>query len=90
MSTFMHTTKDGREIALKDLDDSHLVHIIHWIERRATEGVVVRFGVAGYTADEMFYEEDELFGHDARLHLDYDRYVEEQKRRMRDEEERDN
>ena len=77
---FMHTTKNGDQIALSKLEDSHLQNIINFLQRKAKEGVKVRYG-GGTTADDIWYDEDMLYGEEALKHLHYGEYVAEQKRR---------
>lgn len=75
-----HKTKDGKSINLNDLETSHLKNIISWIERKAKTGVMVRNG-GGSSADDMWYEEEELFNEDALKELNYYEYVNELNRR---------
>jgi hypothetical protein len=77
---FMHTTKNGDQIALSKLEDSHLQNIINFLQRKAKEGVRVRHG-GGTTADDIWYDEDMLYGEEALKHLHYGEYIAEQKRR---------
>lgn len=77
---FMHTTKNGDQIALSKLEDSHLQNIINLMQRKAKEGIVVRYG-GGSSADDIWYDEDHLYGEEALKHLHYGEYVAEQKRR---------
>lgn len=78
---FMHVTKNGDAIALSNLEDSHLQNIINLLQRKAKEGVKVRFG-GGTSADDIWYDEDMLYGEEALKHLRYGEYVAEQKRRL--------
>ena len=78
---FMHITKNGDAIALNKLEDSHLQNIIRLLERKAKEGVKVRYG-GGSSADDIWYDEDMLYGEEALKHLHYGEYVAEQKRRL--------
>lgn len=78
---FMHVTKNGDSIALSKLEDSHLQNIINFLQRKAKEGVKVRYG-GGTTADDIWYDEDMLYGEEALKHLHYGEYVAEQKRRL--------
>ena len=75
-----HTTKDGTEIKLTDLDLGHLKNIIKWIERKANEGITIRMG-GGCTAEDMWYDEMTYYGEDAKRELDYDAYKAELTRR---------
>ena len=76
-----HKTKDGRKIKLADLETSHLKNIIKWIERRAKEGLTVRMG-GGSCAEEMWYEEEILYGEEAKSVLNYSDYKTELERRI--------
>lgn len=67
----LHATKDGKEILISDIDDQHLLNTIALIQRKAEEGIVVRRG------SDTFYDEDHLYGRDARDELNYQAYVNE-------------
>jgi hypothetical protein len=60
--------------------DDHLAATIRWMERKAREGVTVRSG-GGTCAEDMFYDEEVLFGADALERLEYAAYVQERTRR---------
>ena len=75
-----HTTKDGREIPLSELGDEHLENIIRFFENKAKAGVKVAFG-GGVDADDIYYDEEILYGKEALKELNYDAYVNELKRR---------
>jgi len=76
----MHTTKNGDQIALSKLEDSHLQNIINLMQRKAKEGIVVRYG-GGSSADDIWYDEDHLYGEEALAKMHYSEYAAEQKRR---------
>lgn len=78
---FMHVTKNGDKIVLSKLEDSHLQNIINLLQRKAKEGVKIRYG-GGTTADDIWYDEDMLYGEEALKHLHYGEYAAEQKRRL--------
>lgn len=78
---FMHVTKNGDAIALSKLEDGHLQNIINLLQRKAKEGVKVRYG-GGTTADDIWYDEDMLYGEEALKHLHHGEYVAEKKRRL--------
>ena len=77
---FMHTTKNGDQIDLSKLEDSHLQNIINLMQRKAKEGIVVRYG-GGSSADDIWYDEDHLYGEEALAKMHYGEYVAEQERR---------
>lgn len=77
-----HKTKDGKRILLTELEQSHLINILAFIERRAKEGVDVTFGGFSGDVDSMWYEADTLFGKKARKYLGYKHYKQELKRRQ--------
>jgi len=77
---FMHTTKNGDQIALSKLEDSHLQNIINLMQRKAKEGIIVRYG-GGSSADDIWYDEDHLYGEEALAKMHYGEYAAEQKRR---------
>lgn len=65
-----HKTFDGREIPIKKLSNGHLKNIIAFLERKAKEGVCVRYG-AGSSAEDMWMEEEVLKGEPALRYLNY-------------------
>lgn len=69
-----HKTKEGNKIKLSDLELSHLKNIIAWIERKARDGITVRFGGGGCFAEDMWYDEDTYFGEEALKELNYYEY----------------
>ena len=77
----IHTTKDGTKVKLRDMTDSHLAATIRLFERRAKEGVTVRMG-GGSCAEDMWYDEDTLYGDEALERLGYADYVKERDRRI--------
>lgn len=80
-----HITKDGSKVKIKELDLNHLKNIIRWIKRRAKEGVSVITGRSGPLAEDMWADEDTIYGEDAKLLLNYKAYIDELKRRNTDE-----
>lgn len=77
-----HKTKDGKKIKLADLELSHLENIIKWIERKAKEGLTVRYGGSGSCAEDMWYDEDIYFGEKAKRQLNFYDYKAELERRV--------
>lgn len=78
---FYHKTKDGKKIKLSDLELSHLKNIIRWIENHAKNGLTIQDGGGTYGMDSFWYDEDTIFGDEAKKHLKYKRYIKELKRR---------
>jgi hypothetical protein len=77
----VHTTKDGKKIKLCNMTDDHLQATISLLERKAEEGVTVRMG-GGSCAEDMWYDEDTLYGNEALERLGYVEYVKERNRRI--------
>ena len=77
----IHTMRDGTQIAIADMSDIHLINAIRLMRRKASEGIVVRYGGAGCSGDDMWYDEDHLFGGDALDRMDYSAYADEAERR---------
>lgn len=75
-----HKTKDGKKIKLADLETSHLENIIKWIERKAKEGLTVGMG-GGSCAEDMWYDEETLYGKKAKKEMNYKDYISELERR---------
>ena len=71
---YLHRTKDGSQIPLDQLTDSHLANIISFLERRATEGVKIYQG-GGICAEDIWYDEYILYGQEALDHLNYYLYT---------------
>jgi hypothetical protein len=65
-------TKDEQEIPYKKLEDSHLLNILKWIERRAKQGVTIIVD-CGYAPDNDYkeYESYEIYGKEVKDHYDY-------------------
>ena len=70
------TTKEGKKISYVNLEDSHLLNILKWIEKVADTGVVIQlFGCDWDEQEEVIYDEDVF------EHYDYHGLLKEVKRR---------
>jgi hypothetical protein len=78
--TFQHRTANGGIISLSEMSDKHLLNTLKFLQRRAREGVVLRYG-GGSDDSDMWYEEDILDYEDSLAHLNYKVYEDEAKRR---------
>lgn len=77
---FYHTTKEGRKIALSDLELGHLNNICKFLLRRAKEGVAIPYGGED-SFDDMDYEV--IYGEEALQHLNYYQYKKELDKRLK-------
>lgn len=77
-----HTDKNGNKTRIQELETSHLKNIIRWIERKAEEGMTIRRG-GGSTAEDIWYDEDDIEGDEVLEHLNYDAYKSELLSRQR-------
>lgn len=69
----MHRTASGTLLPISEMSDKHLQNTILMIKRHASQGVKIRYG-GGSTADEMWYDEDIVYGAEALNHLGYRHY----------------
>ena len=76
-----HITREGKKIKLCDLELGHLKNILKWIEKKADEGITIRRG-GGFTAEDMWYDEEELYGERALEYLNYYQYKAELNKRI--------
>ena len=76
-----HKTKDGKKIKLADLELSHLENIINLIERKSIEGYTSRSG-GGSCAEDMWYDEEMVYGKEAKEALNFYDYQAELERRV--------
>jgi len=74
------TIKGGKEIEYKDLGDSHLINILHYIKKKSDEGLTLMSG-GGFDSEEIWYDEYTLFGEEVLEHFDYKYLLKEAKRR---------
>jgi len=73
-------TQNGDFIAYKNLKDDHLLNIIKWIEKKAENGMAVRYG-GGFSPEDFCYEEEEIEGDVVLDYYDYKGLVKEVKKR---------
>jgi len=78
---YLHTDKDGNKTKLCDLGLNHLKNIIKLIERKAEEGLTLRYGYCGSLADDFWYDEDIIYGKEVYTKLHYRDYMQELARR---------
>lgn len=77
----IHVTKDGQEIPVTKMTDSHLLNTIKYIERKAKEGMEVICGGSGSYAEDMWADVETLYGEDVFDRWDFEEYAKEAKRR---------
>lgn len=75
-----HITADRVEMEISDMGDAHLVNTCRLIKMKAKSGHVVRYG-GGTCAEDMWYDEDHLFGEEALDKLNFSAYAAEAKKR---------
>lgn len=75
-----HTTRDGTVMKLTEMSNQHLDACIRMFERRAKEGLTLRYG-GGFDAADIWYDEYTIYGKEALEYLNYDDYVHERERR---------
>lgn len=73
-------TQSGEEIEHKKLEDSHLLNILKWIDRRAENGILLRSG-GGFDDEDLWYVEYEIKGEEVLERYDYKNLMKEAKRR---------
>jgi len=64
-------TQNGDLIPYKNLKDYHLSNIIKWIEKKAKDGMILQFG-GGSSPDDMWYEEEVIYGSDVLSRYDHE------------------
>ncbi len=75
----IHTTKDGVDIALKDMSDRHLTNLLNIMRRKSVDGVLIRWGCMDY--DCVDYDEYMIFGDEVLQMINYYEYFNELKGR---------
>jgi hypothetical protein len=77
-------TADDKKILISKLTDSHLLNIIAMLEKYAEEGLSISYG-GGFDGDDMWYEEEDLYGQDVYDFFEkngsYERLIAEKKKR---------
>jgi hypothetical protein len=77
-----HKTKDGREIKISDLETTHLENIIKMINEKSKKGLIVRTG-GGSCAEDIWYDEEIVYGDEVKNILNYSDYEDELNRRLK-------
>lgn len=83
----IHTCKNGSQVCLNyhnpygqkipRMKDSHLLNTIKYIKKRCKEGITVKYGDTGCSAEDMWYDEKTVYGKEAKKLLNYKKYKEE-------------
>lgn len=76
-----HTTRDGKCIKICDLETSHIKNIINFINKKASEGIEIKYGFSNPIYD-PYFDTDEIYGNEVRSLFNYDLYKKELKRRF--------
>lgn len=74
-------TINGDKIEYKKLENSHLLNILKWIERRAENGMTIEVGGGGWDIDDMWYDSWEIKGDEVFEKYDYENLKKEAKKR---------
>lgn len=77
---FIHKTKEGIKIPLSELNEDHLKNIIAYIKRKAKIGILFQNG-GGQDSNDIWYNEERLYGKQIKRYLHYKKYKEELKKR---------
>lgn len=80
---YIHTTKDGKDIPIREMTLDHLKNTIAWIERKAKEGLNVMHG-GGFDPDGYWWDEEVLSGKEVKEYLNYQVYKRELRRREKE------
>lgn len=72
----MHKMRDGKEIEISAMSDTHLIHTCRMFQWKAISGITVASG-GGYNTDDIYYDEDHLIGQEALDAMSYNEYEKE-------------
>lgn len=70
-------TKDGESIEFSKLENTHLLNILNWIEKKADEGVTLRHGGYAFDIESIWYEEEHLIGEPVLKHFKHNQLLRE-------------
>lgn len=78
----MWKDKYGNQIKVTDMSDEYLRNAITYVKRKAKEGLLVQYGGSGANTDDMWYDEEILYGKEVFERFEgYKDLVKESKRR---------
>lgn len=75
------TTKEGKEIPYRKLENSHLLNILRFIRAKAEDGIIVEEARDTFDLDSIYFVEEEYSGEEVLEMLDYKGLEKEAKRR---------
>jgi len=76
------TTKDNKKIEIAELTDSHLLNILHFIEKKADKGTVLMTGGGtSYDVDSFYCDARLINGQEVLDYYNYNTLLEEAKKR---------
>lgn len=65
-------TKEGKLIPYNEIEDSHLLNILGYIQRYAVNGLREVFGGVSEDSEDYWMDDEIIFGQDVLDHFDYD------------------